>query len=232
MHPRFMLMVFVACLLLNVTGLIINCQDLVWATKPLLLTFLAFYFQLSTEKIAVSKRIWVLIALALSWIGDIFLMLPKQGILFLVSGVTAFLLAHLSYIFFFYRILKHEKVKHSMGIIILVLIIYILSMLILTPNLGVLKFFVWFYGLVLCILLEMAIHFIYIKEKKAGYLIAGGSLLFTASSILFAINRFVSPFPYHAVYVIVLYGTAQYMIVEGIIRYIRFAYPFKANNTN
>ena len=76
-----------------------------WSTihmivKPILMPSLAAYFFFSVEK--KDKRAFlVIIALLLSWIGDVMLLFQDINPIYFMLGLVSFLLAHVTYILIF-----------------------------------------------------------------------------------------------------------------------------------
>ncbi len=77
------------------------------------------------------------------------------------------------------------------------------------------------YAVVISFMLMLAMHMLFIKNKKAGLLMMSGALLFVVSDSLLAINKFYSSFQMAGIFVMTTYGLAQLIIIEGAIRYIR-----------
>ena len=58
----------------------------------------------------------------------------------------------------------------------------------------------------------------WLQRDRASVLVAAGAIAFVASDTLLALNRFVSPLPASAVWVLSTYYAAQCLIIGGTLR--------------
>jgi uncharacterized membrane protein YhhN len=146
---------------------------------------------------------WLIAALALSLLGDVYLMVP--GDLF-IAGLSAFLLAHLAYI---------ADIDASVGgrLVWLTLVLVMslpLSLRILRslsdPGLRVA---VSVYMLAIALMVSSAI-------ASGEWLAVVGALLFFASDSLIAWNRFVVPLPWAPTAIIVTYHLGQWGLTTAL----------------
>jgi uncharacterized membrane protein YhhN len=146
---------------------------------------------------------WLMAALVLSLLGDVYLMLP--GDLF-IAGLSAFLLAHLAYI---------GDIEATLGARMLWLVIILvlsspLSWRILRsvtdPGLRVA---VTVYLLAIALMVGSAF-------ASGEWLAVVGALLFFASDSLIAWNRFVVPLPWAPTAVIVTYHLGQWGLATAL----------------
>jgi uncharacterized membrane protein YhhN len=70
----------------------------------------------------------------------------------------------------------------------------------------------------------LAMHMLYIKNKKAGQCMMMGALLFVASDSVLAVNKFYQPFEAAGIIIMLTYGLAQLLIVKGTIKYEQSAH--------
>ncbi|MBM3432899.1 MAG: lysoplasmalogenase [Bacteroidetes bacterium] len=170
-----------------------------YLTKPLLVPLLGWLL-VGSKWIRVK---WIWFALFFSWVGDIVLMLPIDGF---VLGLGSFLLAHLFYIRHFWGIWDRSRI--SFKPLYLVGVVGYLSglILLLFPLLGSLQLPVIAYGLVISTMLLLALH-----AGSIGY--QWGAAFFVLSDSILAINKFHTPLPVSALWVMGTYGWAQYRIV-------------------
>ena len=219
MKKRFWIYLFIAVLVIHLIGILLSNEIAQVISKPLLIIVLIIYFSVATEKHKLKK--WIFSALSFSWLGDILLMFQSQDSLFFLSGLSAFLIAHIFYIFFFHRVRIAESVKGRWWLILIVGIYYTSLIIILSPYLSDMKLPVKIYGIVISFMLLLAMHMSFIKNKKAGILMMTGALLFVISDSLLAINKFYQSFESAGIMVMLTYGLAQLFIIEGAIQYIR-----------
>ena len=89
---------------------LLDSPNLVFATKPLMMPLLMLFFIRSIQPARISgfQKI-ILGALFFSWLGDLFLMVTWTGQNLFIYGLSAFLIAHVLYIFGFRRIPEDGK---------------------------------------------------------------------------------------------------------------------------
>ena len=153
-------------------------------------------------------------ALVFSWAGDVFLISSE----WFIAGLVSFLIAHVFYIIAYQKtgaatgqLKKLDVLKFVAYGIVLIWVIY--------PGLGDLLIPVLIYALVL---LGMGVW----AHKRRGstspasfQLVAIGAILFALSDGLIAINKFAFEIPFERVLVMSIYMTAQYLIVQGLIKH-------------
>lgn len=168
--------------------------------KPATLAALLIYA--STDP---SSPSWLMAALVLSLLGDVYLMLPGDRF---VAGLSAFLLAHVAYIFAFDAPIRA-------GLVWLVIVAAVsapLSLRILRSLTDVgLRNAVAVYMLVIAFMAASAL-------ASGSWIAAAGAVLFVASDLSIAWNRFVQPFAAARVMIIVTYHLGQWGLVEGLLR--------------
>jgi uncharacterized membrane protein YhhN len=76
------------------------------------------------------------------------------------------------------------------------------------------------YGVVISFMLMLAMHMLFINEKKPGRWMFTGALLFVISDSVLAVNKFYQPFALAPVLIMITYGLAQLFITQGAIEYI------------
>ncbi|WKE64237.1 lysoplasmalogenase [Gallaecimonas kandeliae] len=181
---------------------------LFYLTKPgAMLALLALAWQLGALGSPYGR--WLLAGLALSTVGDIFLMLPKERF---IAGLSAFLLAHLCYVAAFWPGLG---APHWPWLALLVLAAAPVAWL-LWPGLGVLKGPVVGYMAAIVAMAWLAGER-YLGEPNVGTaLAAAGALVFMLSDSLLALDRFRRPFKGAQLLVMATYFSAQYLLVLSL----------------
>jgi sterol desaturase/sphingolipid hydroxylase (fatty acid hydroxylase superfamily)/uncharacterized membrane protein YhhN len=156
---------------------------------------------------------WLLAALLGSLAGDVFLMFPG----FFMPGLVAFLLAHLAYI----ALLRQDAPLFAsppawLGVGAVALLVYAVLW---TGGLPAgLRVPVAVYVLAIAAMSALAISRAQVLDNTAARLVALGAACFLVSDATLAINRFVSPLPHSAVWVLGSYYAAQCLIVMGWLR--------------
>lgn len=190
-------------------------------TKPLIvLSLVGYYWSLSTTRSMV-----FLVALLFCWAGDVFLLFDGGISSFFLLGLVSFLIGHVLYIlsYRYFRwsdtsreLLGTQKVRFALPIVLagtgLVVVLY--------PSLGDLKIPVMIYALVLTLMVLNAI-FRYGRTSSASFWhTLSGAVFFMISDSLLAINKFMDPLPHASLLIMLSYITAQYFIVEGMLKHV------------
>jgi uncharacterized membrane protein YhhN len=211
---------FLVILLINLTAVYLNYKTLQFISKALLVPILMGYLINQTASINSNLKGWILIALFFSWIGDILLMFEEKKPIFFLLGLGAFLIAQVFYIIFFHGIRMREYIRGNALLLLLVVVYYAILIGILSPHLGNLTLPVRIYGVVLSFMVLLAMHTTLGKNKNAGWWMTIGAILFVASDSLLAFNKFLSPFDYAGIIIMLTYGSAQLFITHGAVKYI------------
>jgi uncharacterized membrane protein YhhN len=157
------------------------------------------------------ERTLVVVALACSLLGDVFLLLDDEP--WFVFGLGAFLLAHLAYVAaFWWRGVSPGA--FLVGLVVVAVALLVLGRRILRAASGGehsdLVGPVALYMVVISLMLASAIG-------TAGALAIAGAALFYCSDALIAWTRFVRPLPQGRLAVIVTYHVAQVLLVLSLV---------------
>jgi uncharacterized membrane protein YhhN len=160
------------------------------------------------------QRRLILIGLWLSLAGDVFLLWPKEGFL---PGLVSFLLAHLAYIAAFSQPLRFGARPAVFGLYA-VIAVAILSTLWggVPPGLRVPVL-----AYVVCLASMAAQAAAWWRHAPAlpeARFAALGGMLFMASDSLLAINKFATPLPASALWILATYWAAQMCIARSLKR--------------
>lgn len=169
-----------------------------YVAKPATLVFLVLFAAFGAH-----VSWYLLAALMLSLLGDVYLMLPEE---LFPAGLLSFLLAHVAYIADF----DASNTARLIWWVVVVgasipLALRILRSIKEPPLRGA----VGTYMAVISLMLASAI-------ASGGLLATVGALFFFASDGLIALNRFVSPFPSGRLAVIVTYHIGQVLLVIAL----------------
>jgi uncharacterized membrane protein YhhN len=180
----------------------------VYIFKPLTMVFILLIaiFGQATYPL---YRYMIIAGLVFSMAGDIFLMLPSDRF---VSGLVAFLIAHLFYIVAFMSEISTLIWWPLIPLVTYGIAIYI----ILAPYLGNLKPPVFIYIVVILIMAWLAWER-WSHSGQSGTLLAGlGALLFVISDTILAINRFRGAFKSARALNLTTYFAAQCLIASSV----------------
>lgn len=187
-------------------------KRLVYVMKPLT-TALLIAAAASAPAADNRYRLIIVIGLAFSLAGDVFLMLPKDRF---VAGLVSFLAAHIAYIVAF----STDIGFGSRPVLLLPYLAATLPVLwLLWPRLGRLRIPVVIYVAALVAMAWQAGARAVTLETAAATAGAIGAALFVVSDALLAINRFRIPFRSAQLWVMSTYVSAQALIVLSIAAY-------------
>ena len=205
---------FIVICFLYLLLLLSGKEDMAWWLKPLLIPFLISIVAIS-DKFSTQKTL--LFALFFSWIGDVLLLFSDKHPLFFISGLVAFLIAHLVYIFLFQNQNKINRTKIYLRFSPIV-IIYLLGILsVLWSSLNEMKIPVTIYAFVISTMLLMSIKSYFEWKKPAHLLVLIGAVLFVISDSILAVNKFYAPVPMSSFLIMSTYLAAQFFIVKSVL---------------
>ncbi|HEX5154458.1 MAG TPA: lysoplasmalogenase [Parafilimonas sp.] len=198
-------------------------------TKGLLMPLLFAFFIVEIKRFGRGNNLkyikFIGLALAFSFAGDMFLV-SDNGWNFIL-GIASFLIAHIFYILFFYRIKSFTKKNGffllTTGFIIAVyvaLMNYLFRPLVSEQQLTIP---VMAYSVVLGTMLFTAFNVSNstLQPKTFAYYIITGAVIFAASDSMIAFNKFYLTTPLHGFYIMLTYCLAQCLIVTGAIQFIK-----------
>jgi uncharacterized membrane protein YhhN len=209
-------------------------------TKPLLMPLLIVYVLFSINRNLNSIYKWLIIALAMSWVGDVTLMLtpispedvqmmgvPKNKYYFF-AGLIGFFIAHVFYIKIYLQNIKKgnyslfEKSKWLFAPILiytLVLLYIVVPAVFSNPEKSIATIPVIFYAGILSSMVGFALNRYQNTNQKSFVLVLVGSILFLFSDSLIAINFLVTEngVPNGRQIIMLTYISAQFLIVEGLL---------------
>jgi uncharacterized membrane protein YhhN len=224
MKKEFWVIAFGIVLVANLAGVLLQNEPLQHISKPFIIPLLAGYFLSQTTRWITDLKKWVVAALFFSWAGDVLLLFQEHKPVYFLAGLSAFLMAHIFYIFFFHSIRVKESIKSRAWLLLVVVIYYAVLMNILSPHLGSMKLPVRIYGIFISFMFMLAMHMLFIRNKIAARWMMMGALLFVISDSVLAINKFYQSFEAAGIIIMLTYGLAQFFIIEGAIRYITSNY--------
>ena len=184
--------------------------------KPLILLSLIFFFINQGKHLSSKTKVMTLLALLFSLAGDILLMFTDISASFFLSGLVAFLLAHIMYIMVF---LDKKNSKKIALIFITVLLIYAIGIFyLLKDGLGDMLIPVIVYMLVILTMILTSTMRKGNVSNKSYNLVFLGAFFFVISDSFLAINKFYQPVPLSKIIIMSTYSLAQYLIVLGLLK--------------
>lgn len=215
------LLVGIACLIGRLIADPLSTQ-LDYIFKPLLMPILAAFLLTSIRQEHYKQHFLLLIALFFAWGGDVFLMIGREGIQFLL-GLGSFLIMQILYIVIFSRKkAKPALLKQKFYLALPYAAIGLGFFLLAVPKLSddiVMMIAVFVYASALTTMAIVALN------RKGAVAFANywsvliGASLFLASDLMIGINKFIWPnFPLAGFAIMVTYILAQYLIVNGLMK--------------
>ncbi len=205
---------FIVICLLYLLLIISGKEDMAWWLKPLLIPFLIRIVSIS-DKFKTQKIL--LYALFFSWIGDVLLMFSDRHSLFFISGLVAFLIAQLIYIFLFHKQenISNNKIYWRFIPVILIYLSGVLSFL--WSSLNEMKIPVVIYAFVISVMLLVSIKAYFEWKKPAKLWVLIGAVLFVVSDTVLAINKFYAPIAMGSLFIMSTYLGAQFFITKSVL---------------
>ena len=215
---------FVICFLvvsiINILSLLFSVNGLFEVTKPLIVLLLLAHYITHAQ----ARSMIVIGALVFCLAGDVLLLFTVKNELFFMGGLAAFLAGHILYVSSYRQhqnaegmevLLSTQRIHFAMPIVLagtgLIVILF--------PALGSMKLPVTLYAVVLMVMAITALMRYGKTTRVSFWFVFSGALLFMISDSALAVNKFLHPFDHASVIIMVTYITAQYLIVEGIVRH-------------
>ncbi len=203
-----------------IVALIFQIELLNQISKPLLMIALLVFFWSQSDNRKNERWVkFVTLALVFSWLGDVVLMFTHLNFLLFFAGLSAFLVAHIVYIFAFVKATNKGKLTIKLSIVPIFFLVFftLLGYLILPYVDAVIQVPITVYAFVLLLMVSAA----FFRKGNTNLLsfqwVFVGAILFIVSDSLLAINRFSQTIPYANIAVMVTYIIAQWMIVKGLL---------------
>lgn len=145
---------------------------------------------------------------------------------YFIHGLGAFLMAHICYLIFMLRIKGNKGLLQFQPLFALPMAVYLVILLfVLNDYLEQLRIPVFIYGVVISIVCIFSMNLFWKTDKKIAALLFFGSLQFVMSDSLLAIHKFIYPFEILPGLVMLTYCSAQLLLTMGVIRYNNLAKP-------
>jgi len=221
MKKLFLLSLFAAAFIFDLAAVYLMQDQWRYFSKPLLMPLLAVFFISALAAVPSALKKWIILALLFSWFGDVFLMFEARDPVFFLLGLVSFLAAHIFYILFFHKVKSKENTGNRKWLLLPIVVYYVILITLLYPSLGNMKAAVPVYGIAICFMLLLALHMLFIKNRKAGNYMAGGAVLFVISDSVLAVNKFYESFEMAGLIIMLTYGLAQFVLAYGAFVYIR-----------
>ena len=224
---KALIVIYFLLAIAEIIGTHYDFLPLIFATKPLLMVTLFFWFYLQTKTSAGNKfRKYLLLSIVFAFGGDTFLMfLPFDEIFFLL-GLGSFLIGQLFYVFAFSTSIKNSKNEFNKPIGLTLLIVflgyYVILMYSLFPYLEEFLIPVLVYGIAVCAMGISSGWRLNKVSKRSFLLVFIGAMLFVLSDTIIAVNQFLykDNLLHAQVSIMITYVIAQYLMAKGSVKYL------------
>lgn len=195
----------------DIWGIITENEMMQTIAKPMLLTLLALVYLVSVKK----PLLWYVLGMFFSFVGDVLLMF--NGANFFISGLLAFLLAHVVYIKVTSSFLPKDLTVKMISSALPFVVFLAILMYLVYPNLGEMLIPVAVYGIVISTFGAVTL-LNYRSEKSTENLwLFIGAAIFILSDSLIALNKFYEPNEIYGVAIMITYILAQFLICKAMI---------------
>lgn len=193
---------------------------------PILMPTLILLFLLNARNVFRFERIFIVLALCFSCLGDILLMLPGDDLF--VFGLISFLVGHISYIISFISRIRNDtkSLRERLSVLTMIILSY--------PFLAYLSFVLTMICPILfedkkgwknliapviiyaSVIASMAYVSCLRNRQMPGYwCVAFGAVIFIMSDSFIAFNKFVTHIPQAGLLIMLTYGIGQYLLTIG-----------------
>ena len=187
-----------------------------YIAKPAIVISLIALVVNQKDRLKLSCRILLLLALCFSVAGDSLLMFVHLSEWYFILGLISFLIAHLFYLVLFFS-QRQKSTKPFLPIILLFIYSFAFGCYI-TDALGDMLIPVIGYEIVIFLMASSSFFRKGAVSSLSYKLVTIGALVFLISDSILAVNKFHYPIPLSGIWIMVTYALAQYFIVIGILR--------------
>ena len=222
---QYLLLFYWGALLLDCFLIYSQHEEYRVVTKSSLMPLLLLYYLAnSSRRHHLPSKLLTGVALLLAWAGDVFLLM--KGEIFFITGLVLFLLMHLLYIIYFWRVHPLFPVRDSLYFflpIFLVSVFDVLVMMKIVPEAGELGIPLIAYMIVISLMFILAFNILSNKKARslATTFFLPGAVIFIISDTILGFNMFILKDHLLGIPIMLTYGYAQHLMVQGFIKHIR-----------
>jgi uncharacterized membrane protein YhhN len=194
-----------------------NLSSLHYFTKPLIVLSLLIFFFTRSQFLNKTIRVFMILALICSLIGDVALLFDDINPNYFIIGLASFLVAHVMYVLVFLK--QKDPKKSPIGFMIAMFLYALFLFYMLKGGLGDLLIPVIVYMIVILSMSTTAFLRQKYKNNTSYNWVFIGAVLFMISDSILALNKFYQPLPLSSIGIMLSYALAQYCIVIGILKH-------------
>ncbi len=216
--------IFWVVLFIHCTMIYLGKQQYAQYSKLLLMPILIIFLAMNARKKNYpTSKFLIFAGLIASFFGDLCLIFNSQDLF--LTGMFLFAITHICYASIFIRMAKVKFTRATEFIIasVIVAVLSIKLLQFLTPYLGEMRMPVKIYMAIIAIMVATSANLLGNKLLKvlASSFFVPGAALFVLSDAVLAANYFLYKEPFLGVVVMLSYGYAQCLMVQGFTRYLR-----------
>lgn len=213
---RNFLLAYIIILIAVLTTVNLDTYTLYYFVKPSLIGSLIVYFFKFSKRLPKTLKQLTLGGLFASLAGDITMIFSENNFLFFTLGLGAFLIAH---VFYFLAFLKHyNENRNALGFLAACLLYILTIYYFMYDGLEYMFIPVTIYVIVMTAMVTAS----YMRKGRVSnlsyYTAFFGATLFLISDTFIALNSFYKPITNVNIYVMLIYGIAQYLIILGVLK--------------
>ena len=195
----------------------IELETLHYLAKPLIVLSLLTFLIKQGQHIKKQIKSLMIFALVFSIIGDIALLFDGIQPLYFITGLGAFLFAHVMYVLVFLK--QRDSKRKPISFILLMLVYAVFLFYLLKEGLGDLLIPVIVYMIVILSMSTSA----FLRQKTNNTIsfnwVLIGAILFMISDSILALDKFYQSFTLSSLLIMITYALAQYCILIGILKH-------------
>ena len=212
MNKKLSLVAFFMFCLMDVLGIYLEKQIIIYIAKPMLMVTLYWYYYLNKKTV---NNFYVL-GLFFSFFGDVFLL--GSGTLYFIIGLLFFLIAHVFYISMVFKLLNKIKWTEVLLSSLLFVTFFFLIIYKLYDGLGDLRIPVIIYAFTISIFGTISmIHYLQ-RKNKTSIILLMGVIFFIISDTILALNLFHVKQSFYPMSIMITYILAQYLICRFVLK--------------
>lgn len=185
-------------------------------SKPLVVLLLLAFYIINTQEKFKFRRILVVCALLLFLAGDLSLIKGNFDNIFLIIGISFFVLGKAFYCFRFLHS-KEFKIRRLLPFFVICFLLVITLLFLIFDNLGEMMIPVLIYFFIALMMLLLAYLRKDVVNKTSYKLVLLGAVISIFSDSVTAIKEFYIDIPYQEIMIMLFYGISQYLIITGLV---------------
>lgn len=186
-----------------------------YISKLLITLSLMLHFYFNSNKRIIKERIFIILALIFSFLGDFILIANPQAIMFSI-GISMYIVAKILYAFIFSFNAKFD-IDRILPFLTITLLYCLLIIYFVYIGQGIPKILIFTYIFISLVMLKIAYLRYRIVNRKSYLLVLFGCISFIISESVIGLDKFYKPIFFESIFGMLFYGLAQFLIITGLI---------------